>query len=129
MMLCLGRGAFAQEKTHHVVFAVTSGDEGDWQMTLGNIRNLIEGLKPDATEVEVVAYSHGLSMLKLDSPVAKDVAALQEKHVKFVVCQNSLRSQHVDIKDILPGIDPVPSGVVEVVKKQEAGWSYIKAGL
>ncbi len=125
---CLGRVGFAQAKTHHVVFAVTSGDEADWKMTLGNIRNLITALKPDATEVEVVAYAQGLSLVKRDSTVASEIAALQEKQVRFVACENSMRMQHVEAKDLLTGVQPVPSGVVEVVTRQEQGWSYIKGG-
>jgi intracellular sulfur oxidation DsrE/DsrF family protein len=128
VVLCLSRGSFAQGKTHHVVFAVTSGDEADWKMTMGNIRNLTEGLKPDATEVEVVAYSQGLNLVKQGSALAAEITALQEKHVRFVACQNSMRMQHVEAKDLLPGVESVPSGIVEVVTKQEQGWSYIKAG-
>lgn len=30
----------AQTKTHRVLFAMTSPDEADWQLTLNNIRNL-----------------------------------------------------------------------------------------
>jgi intracellular sulfur oxidation DsrE/DsrF family protein len=28
----------------------------------------------------------------------------------------------------LPGVGMVPAGIVEVVTKQEQGWTYIKAG-
>ncbi|CAN5637683.1 DsrE family protein [soil metagenome] len=129
--LCLSPAAFAQTapaKTHHVVFAVTSGDEADWKMTLGNIRNLISGLKPDSTEVEVVAYSQGLNLVKLTSTLATEIAALQTQNVRFVACQNSMRMQHVEEKDLLAGVKPVPSGIIEVVTKQEQGWAYIKGG-
>jgi uncharacterized protein len=115
-------------KTHHIVFAVTSGDQADWNMTLGNIRNLLTALKPENTEVEVVAYSQGLNLVKHDSAVAADIATLQEKGVRFVACENSMRMQHVEAKDLLTGVQPVPSGIVEVVSKQEQGWSYIKGG-
>src|SRR5258707_607637 len=90
-MLCLNHTALAQSKTHRVLFAVTSGDEADWKMTMGNIRNLISGLKPDAVEVEVVAYSQGLNLVKRGSAMASDIAALQESHVRFVACENSMR--------------------------------------
>ena len=115
-------------KTHRVVFAITSGDEADWQMTVGNITHMIEGFKPDAVEVEVVAYSKGLSMVKIGSSVAADIATLEALGVKFVACQNAMRMQHVEPKDLLAGVGMVPAGIVEVVKKQEQGWSYIKAG-
>jgi hypothetical protein len=120
--------SFAQTKTHRVLFALTSGDEADWRITIGNIGNLIKGLAPDEVEIEVVAYAQGLSLVKNGSSMAADVAGLQEKHVKFVACQNAMRMQHVEPKDLLPGVGMVPAGIVEVVTKQEQGWTYIKAG-
>jgi intracellular sulfur oxidation DsrE/DsrF family protein len=115
-------------KTHHVVFAVTSGDEADWGLTLGNIRNLLKGLAPDAVEVEVVAFGPGLSLLKKGSAVDADIQALEAKHVRFVACENSMRMQHVTVADLLVGVGTVPSGIIEVVTKQEQGWSYVKGG-
>jgi uncharacterized protein len=129
LMLCLGSGSsFAQTKTHRVLFALLSGDEADWRVTVGNINNLIKGLAPDDVEVEVVAYASGLGLVKNGSSMAKEVAELQGLHVKFVACQNAMRMQHVEAKDLLPGVGMVPAGIVEVVTKQEQGWTYIKAG-
>jgi len=118
----------APAKTHRVLFAVTSGDVIDWHMTLGNARNLIAGLKPEPVEVEIVAYSAGIMMIKGDSAVAADIAALQAQGVKFVACQNAMRFHKLELKDLLPGVTPVPAGIVEVVTKQEQGWLYIKGG-
>jgi intracellular sulfur oxidation DsrE/DsrF family protein len=115
-------------KTHRVIFAVTSGDEADWNLTLGNTRNLIAGLKPDAYEIEIVSFGPGISMLKADSTVAKDIAALQAEGVKFTACQNAMRNRHLELKDLVPGAIPVPAGIVELVTKQEQGWIYIKGG-
>ena len=128
LMVCLNSLSFAQTKTHRVLFALLSGDASDWQVTIGNINNLIKGLAPDEVEIEVVAYSQGLGLVKNGSSMAKEVAELQEKHVKFVACQNAMRMQHVEAKDLLPGVGMVPAGIVEVVTKQEQGWTYIKAG-
>ena len=60
----------AQTKAHRVLFALTSPEEADWQLTLNNVRNLESGLVPDAVEVEVVAYGPGTAFLKKDGPVA-----------------------------------------------------------
>jgi intracellular sulfur oxidation DsrE/DsrF family protein len=125
---CLSQAGLAQGKTHRVVFGLTSGDEADWKLTIGNIRNLLSGLKPDPVEVEVVAYSQGLNLVKQGSSMAAEVAELQKLNVRFVACQNSMRMQHVELKDLLAGVEPVPAGIIEVVKKQEEGWSYIKGG-
>jgi intracellular sulfur oxidation DsrE/DsrF family protein len=118
----------APAKTHHVIFAVTSGDEADWNLTLGNATNLIAGLKPDAYEIEIVSFGPGIMMIKADSTVAKDIAALQAEGVKFTACQNAMRRRHLELKDLVPGAIPVPAGIVELVTKQEQGWIYIKGG-
>jgi intracellular sulfur oxidation DsrE/DsrF family protein len=128
LVLCMNNVSFAQTKTHRVLFALLSGDAADWQVTIGNINNLIKGLAPDEVEVEVVAYSQGLGLVKNGSSMAAEVATLQGMHVKFVACQNAMRMQHVEAKDLLPGVGMVPAGIVEVVTKQEQGWTYIKAG-
>ena len=134
-LLCLTPLALAQSpasapapKTHHILFAVTSPDEADWNLTLGNISNLIKGLQPAPWEIEVVAYGPGINLIKADSSVAKDIATLQSEGVRFVACQNAMRFHHLELKDLIPGVTPVPAGIVEVVTKQEQGWIYIKGG-
>jgi len=117
----------AQAKTaHKVLFAVTSGDEADWKLALGNLRNLLTGI-PDA-EVEVVAFGPGITMLAKPSSVNDDIQALMKKNVKFNACENSMRGRNLKMADLVDNAGSVPSGIVEVVKKQEEGYSYIKAG-
>ena len=50
----LTRSALAQEKRHRVVVAMTSADESDWRLTMGNIRNLLAAFPPNSADVEVV---------------------------------------------------------------------------
>lgn len=120
--------AQAQEKRHRVVIAVTSGDEVDWRLTAGNIRNLLASFPKDSVEIEVVAYGPGLRMLIRPSSVGDEIIELQARHVRFVACENSMRAKHVTTVDLLDGAITVPSGIVELVTKQEQGWAYIKAG-
>ncbi len=120
--------ASAQAKAHHVVFALTSGDEADWKLTVGNIRNLLADLPPDSTEIEVVAFGPGLGFLRKGASSEVDIEALEVKHVRLVACENSMRMQKVSLADLVAGAQSVPSGIVEVVTRQEQGWSYIKAG-
>jgi intracellular sulfur oxidation DsrE/DsrF family protein len=109
-----------------VLFALTSPEEADWNLTMGNIRNLLK-LLPDA-EVEVVSYGPGIMMVAKTSSVAADITALQAQHVKFVACQNAMRARKLTVADLVEGVTPVPAGIVEVVTKEEEGWTYIKAG-
>src|ERR1700690_3282385 len=43
-------------------------------------------------------------------------------------CQNSMRLRKVTTEDLFPFASQVDSGVAELIRKQEAGWSYIRAG-
>lgn len=120
--------ALGQTKPHRVIFALTSADEADWKLLLGNVGNLLRGLPADSVEAEVVVYGPGLSLVRTTSSASNDVRDLIAKHVRFVACENSMKLQHITPADLLPGVTTVPSGVIEVVVKQEQGWSYIKAG-
>lgn len=131
VLLVLSLGSvrvWAQGTPHRVVFAMTSPNKQDWGMTVANIRHLREGLAPDPVEIEVVAYGPGVVMVKKDSSVATEIQALEKDGVVFVACQNAMRFMHLTKDDLAPGVGVVPAGIVEVVKKEEAGWTYIKAG-
>ena len=116
----------AQTKAHRVLFAMTSPEEADWQLTVHNIRNLIVGMAPEPVEVEVVAYGPGIAFLKKDGVDAADIQKLESPHVHFVACGNAMRKQHLEASDLVAGSEVVPAGIVEVVKKQEQGWSYVR---
>lgn len=118
--------ARAQTPAHKILFALTSGDAGDWNLTLGNVANLLKGM-PTA-EVEVVAYGPGINFVKKGSAAEAEIKELEQKHVHFMACHNSMVFLHLTPADLVEGVGVVPSGVVEVVTKQEEGWTYIKAG-
>ena len=118
----------AQKRTHRVLFALTSPEELDWQLTLNNVRNLMSGVAPEPIEIEIVAYGPGIAFLKKDGPDASDIQKLESPHVHFVACGNAMRKQHLELSDLVPGSEVVPAGIVEVVRRQEQGWTYIKAG-
>lgn len=119
----------AQAKTHRVLFAMTSPNEADWQLTLNNMRNLISGMAPETVEIEVVAYGPGIAFLRKGSAEAAEIEKLESPHVRFVACANAMRKQQLEKTDLVAGSEVVPAGIVEVVKKQQQGWTYIKAGL
>ena len=44
----------------------------------------------------------------------------------LAACQNSMRDRNLKTEDLFPFVSQVDSGVAEIVRKQEKGWSYIK---
>ena len=109
-----------------VVFQMSDGDTSKWNLVLNNVRNLQTELPDDESDIEVVAYGPGIGMLKSDSPVAHRVADTLKNGVKVVACENTMKGMKLTYADMLPSIGYVPAGVVEVMRKQQQGYSYIR---
>jgi intracellular sulfur oxidation DsrE/DsrF family protein len=48
--------------------------------------------------------------------------------VVLAACQNSMRLRKVTTEDLFPFSSQVDSGVAELIRKQEAGWTYVRVG-
>jgi len=113
---------------HQVVIQVTQGDSSFQLSVIGQIRNIKKAL-PNA-EIEVVCHSQGLPMLvKAETKVAKHIEELSQQSVTFVACQNTMDRKKLGQADLVPLAKVVPSEMVEIILKQEAGWPYLKGGI
>ncbi|MFN0101410.1 MAG: DsrE family protein [Bryobacteraceae bacterium] len=111
------------------MFEVTTDGEGQWEAILNNVENLRKSFGKESTEIEVVAHGKGLGLLKKTNTGLKErIASIAKSQARFVACENTMRRMLVKKEDLLPEAGTVDSGVAEVVRKQEAGWSYIKSG-
>ncbi|MBU1357707.1 MAG: DsrE family protein [Gammaproteobacteria bacterium] len=124
----LSRGALAQSasRKNKLVFQVSDADPGKWNLTLHNVWNAQSDLPDDSTDIEVVVYGPAIGMLKAGSPVAADVAKTLKKGVKVVACENTMKGLKLTYDDMLPAIGFVPAGVVEIMRKQQEGYAYIR---
>ena len=114
---------------HKVVIQLNTADTAAWSSTIGNIKNL-QKIWPGAIQVEVVAHGKGLDLLvKAKTHLAAEVEALSKDGVVFSACENSMKKHNVTKADLLMVAGTVPSGVAELVLKQELGWSYLKASV
>lgn len=114
-------------KEHKVVIQLNTAVTASWSSTIGNIRNL-QKIWPNNISIEVVAHGKGLDLIVANKThLANDVNALSKEGVVFAACENSMRKHNVTKADLLPVAITVPSGVAELVLKQEQGWAYLKA--
>ena len=98
-------------------------------MKLFQIKNL-QKLWPGNLVVEVVIHGKALGLLvAAKTHLANEVIELSKTNVQFLACENSMRKYHIDKSELLTIANTIPSGVAEVILKQEAGWSYLKAGV
>ncbi len=111
---------------YRVVFAVTVNDEHVWNEVFGNFRNIQRALGPKNVAIEVVVYGDGIAMLRDDSTVPNKVEEALEEGVKIVACENTMKAQNISRDTMLPNIDYVEAGIVELIKLQTAGWAYVR---
>jgi uncharacterized protein len=114
---------------HRIVFELTSDDAQAWDGLLNNVENVQKALGP--TSIEVVVHGKGLAMLTAAKSAAVEPRMKQsaEGGVVFAACENTMRRQSVKKEQLVPFAKTVDSGVAEVVRKQESGWSYLRTGI
>jgi uncharacterized protein len=121
-----GAGAQTTPARNRVVYQVSEANPQMWNVALNNVSNMQDALGAGGVQMEVVAYGFGVGMLKADSPVAKRVAETIKRGVRIVACENTMRGMNLSHADMLPDIGYVPSGVVEIMAKQQDGYAYIR---
>lgn len=120
---------------HRVVFDMSMDGEEKWEGVLRNVENVRTSLGEKATEVEVVVHGKALPLLtrtiltRTNTKSEKRLRELTESGVRFAACENTMKRMQVTKEMLLPFVTTtVDAGVGELVRGQEAGWSYIKAG-
>jgi intracellular sulfur oxidation DsrE/DsrF family protein len=117
-----------QVKMHQVVMQLNTADTAVWSSMLGNIRNF-QKVWPGNVKVEVVVHGKALNFLVASkSHLVADVEAMTKLGVVFNACENTMNKYGIKKEMLIPSASSVPSGVAELVVKQEEGWSYLKTG-
>jgi hypothetical protein len=118
--------ATAQVPESRVVIQVSDADPGKWNLALNNAKNLQTDLGAKNVDIEIVAYGPGIGMLKADSVVGNRIGEALDAGVKVVACENTMRGQKLTKSDMLDKIGYVPAGVVEIVRRQQEHWAYLR---
>jgi intracellular sulfur oxidation DsrE/DsrF family protein len=131
--LCLNAGSAAGAESpqsaaqrNRVVIQVSDAEPSKWNLALNNARNIQTDIGASNVDIEIVAYGPGLGMLKADSVVGHRIDEAGKAGVKILACENTMRAQKLTQADMLPGIEYVPAGVVELMQRQQQGWAYIR---
>ncbi len=116
----------AQTKPYNVVFDLTTAD-ADVHARVVRWINGIKDAHPDANIV-VVFYGKSLPMVTSQrSTVAEGLRKIiAAKKATFSVCEVAMQVHAIKKEDLIPGVQTVPDGIYELVKKQAEGYGYIK---
>ncbi len=109
-----------------VIIQVSDADPKKWALALNNAKNVQTDLGADKTEIEIVAYGPGIAMLKADAEIANRIEEAVASGVKVVACENTMRNQKISRDDMHKNIEYVAAGVVELMRRQQQGYAYIR---
>lgn len=107
-------------------------DAKTYKGAMRNIQNHINAVGAENLEIKVVLHGNGLGLLmtaKDDTALQTQVASLKGQNVGFEVCNNTLQGRNISYSDDLYDVweeDIVPSGVAELSRLQQMGYTYIK---
>jgi uncharacterized protein len=114
---------------HKVVFQMNVADNDSWNQLFGNIGNARRAFEKDGIQIEVVFYGKGITaLLKTNTAFEERLKKAAAEGVVLGACQNTMRLRKITSQDIFPFATEVDSGVAELIRKQEAGFAYIRAG-
>ncbi len=112
---------------HKIIWEMPGGDTAQQRVLFNQVNNVLAAA-PD-TKIEVVLHGNAVYAFLKDTGYFKtQIADLYKKGIVFAVCNNSLKKRNIDPARVIPEAIIVPVAILEIVKKQEEGWSYIKAG-
>lgn len=118
--------AWAADGPLKVVVHINFPETGTQSAGLRSVGNILKE-EPQA-KIEVVCHAAGIGLLeKTRTDHAEAIGALIKQGVAFVACENTMRQKSIKKDDLLPGVGTVPSGALEVVRKQQIdGYAYFK---
>ena len=127
----MGHSAFknssvAFAKQAGVVIQVSDNDPAKWDAALINAKNVRKEFPQEKMEIEIVAYGPGLEMFKNSSRIKSRLDEATQAGVKLLACGNTMKMTNTAKTDLLPAVEVVKAGVVEIMQKQQQGYSYIR---
>ena len=113
---------------HRIVMQLSSNDTLVWKGLMNNLKHLKAGWG-DSVLIEVVAHGPGLDFLTNGKTTQQEkINHFKQLGIMFIACENTMMERKISKESIIAEAAFVRMGIGEIVRKQEQGWSYIKAG-
>ena len=111
---------------NRIVIQVNEENVKKWNEVLVNVHNIQVELGQKNVAIAVVAIGPGLGMLHAESLAANGVQDALAAGVEFVACGNSMKAQKLAKEDLIEGVKVSVAGYVELMKRQQQGWAYLR---
>jgi len=118
---------------NRVVLHIDDSDPEHFEQLLDYAENFLQENRDKSVQVEVVANSSGLDLLRTNrSPYEARVKALGEKYhnLQFIACMNAIRNLKRAGQDVtlINDVHRGETAVDHIVKRLQQGWTYRKVG-
>ncbi|QPF93237.1 DsrE family protein [Bradyrhizobium commune] len=112
-----------------VVYHLSDADKVNF--VLGNIQNHIDGVGgPDHVTIALVIHGPALKAFHLaqaNPDVSGRISNFTKDGVELAACGNTMKTQNVTLKDLLPGfVSAEKGGVVRIAELQSQGYLYLR---
>lgn len=107
-------------------------ESAKWELALQNARNMLNYGAQVGMEFEIEIVANGEAVRELKEETARadgrydTIRDLALDGVRFAACRNALGGYEIRESSLIPFVEVVAAGLVELVKKQHDGYAYIK---
>lgn len=130
----IARNAIPDNATTKVLIHLARDDADQLSQALDDIESTLKHYREtrQSARVEVVVNGKGLELVRTDTSVfAGRIQRLQREYdnLTFAACQNTIdrlaREQGIIVR-LLPGVITIDSGMAEIMRRQNQGWTYLQ---
>ncbi|WP_076865751.1 DsrE family protein [Bradyrhizobium mercantei] len=106
-------------------------DLGKVNFVIGNIQNHLDGVGgPGNVTIALVVHGQALKAFHAaaaNPDLSKHVGQLSRDGIELAACANTMKSQNIGLKDLLPGfVVAERGGVVRLAELQSRGYLYLR---
>jgi intracellular sulfur oxidation DsrE/DsrF family protein len=127
LLFLLLAGTTVAQQNPKVILHLQSADSLVHKSLVNQISNIKSEL-PDA-QIELVCHGPGIEFLtKKNGRYATKLLRMNLSDVVFAGCEFTMKQRNYKKDDLVPSATTVPFGIVEILRKEQAGWLYVKMG-
>jgi len=118
-------------QTDRVILHISEPDSKQFSKVLAYMDKFLDEHTAENGRIEVVANAGGINFMReAISPFKNQIIAMMDKHhnVQFIACASGIRVLHNQGIDpvIIKGVGTGETAIDHIVKRLQAGWTYIK---
>lgn len=115
-------------KKYKIIIQASSGNPNTQNLALNIAENFQRLYGKNHSDIEIVAYGDGITLLRRNGRYAKRIRSMEKNHIRFSACEQSKNMWENDKNSTIKfvaGTNAVKMGIARVMELQELGYRYI----